>query len=76
MCMTQDSTGHHTTQSSIETVGEGFDARIRRRVKGDFGEEQQGFRKGRGTSDGDVRPETYYGTGQYGSGVRRPSESF
>ena len=29
-----------------------LDARIRRRVEGDFGEEQQGFRKGRGTSDG------------------------
>ena len=27
-------------------------AMIRRRVEGDFGEEQQGFRKGRGTSDG------------------------
>ena len=29
-----------------------LDAMIRRRVKGDFGEEQQGFRKGRGTADG------------------------
>ena len=29
-----------------------LDARIRRRVEGDFGEEQQGFGKGRGTSDG------------------------
>ena len=29
-----------------------LDARIRRRVEGDFGEEQQGFRKGRGTADG------------------------
>ena len=27
------------------------DARIRRRVEGDFGEEQQGFMKGRGTAD-------------------------
>ena len=27
-------------------------ARIRRRVEGNFGEEQQGFRKGRGTVDG------------------------
>ena len=27
-------------------------ARIRRRVEGEFGEEQQGFRKGRGTADG------------------------
>ena len=29
-----------------------LDARIRRRVEGDFGEEQQGFTKGRGTADG------------------------
>ena len=29
-----------------------LDARIRRRVEGDFGEEQQGFKKGRGTADG------------------------
>ena len=29
-----------------------LDARIRRRVEGDFGEEQQGFRKGRGIADG------------------------
>ena len=29
-----------------------LDARIRRRVVGDFGEEQQGFREGRGTADG------------------------
>ena len=33
----------------METV---LDARIRTRVEGDFGEEQQGFRKGRGTADG------------------------
>ena len=43
--------GPHTTQSSTETVRERvLDARIRRRVEGDFGEEQQGFRKGRGRS--------------------------
>ena len=29
-----------------------LEARIRRRVEGDFGEEQQGFRKGKGISDG------------------------
>ena len=29
-----------------------LDAKIRRRVECDFGEEQQGFRKGRGTADG------------------------
>ena len=38
--------GHHTTQPSTETVGEGLDARIRRRVEGDSGEEQQWSRKG------------------------------
>ena len=58
-----------------------LDARIRRRVEGDYGEEQQGFRKGRGTADGDIRSATdgreeTGGTGQYGSGVRRPRESF
>ena len=35
-----------------QAAGEGLDARIRRRVEGDFWEEQQGFRKGRGTLDG------------------------
>ena len=30
----------------------GLDAKIRRRVESDFGEEQQEFRKGRGTADG------------------------
>ena len=29
-----------------------LDARIRRRVEGDFGEEQQGFTRGRETADG------------------------
>ena len=29
-----------------------LDARIISRLEGDFGEEQQGFRKGRGTADG------------------------
>ena len=29
-----------------------LDAMIRRRVEGDFGEAQHGFRKGRGTADG------------------------
>ena len=52
MCMTQESTGAHATQPSTETGGEGFRCIIRRRVEGDFGEEQQGFRKGRGTADG------------------------
>ena len=58
-----------------------LDARIRRRVEGDFGEEQQGFMKGERNSRRDVRPETdgreeTGGTGQYGSGVRLPGESF
>ena len=60
-----------------------LDAMIRRRVEADdFGGKQQGFRKGRGTADDrDVRPETdgreeTGGAGQYGSGVRRPGESF
>ena len=56
-----------------------LDARIRRRVECDFGEEQQGFKKRRGTADGMYvlrhgREETG-GTGQYGSGVRRPGEN-
>ena len=29
-----------------------LEARVRRRVECEFGEEQQGFRKGRGTADG------------------------
>ena len=44
MCMPQESTG-----ALLERV---LDARIRRRVECYFGEEQQGFVKGRGTSDG------------------------
>ena len=58
-----------------------LDARIRRRVEGDFGEEQQAFGKGERNSRRDVRPETDGRqetgcTGQYGSGVRRLRESF
>ena len=36
----------------LKLLERGLDARIRRRVEGDVGEEQQGFRKGRGTADG------------------------
>ena len=36
----------------LKLLERGLDARIRRRVEFDFGEEQQGFRKGRGTADG------------------------
>ena len=36
----------------LKLLERGLDARIRRRVGYDFGEEHQGFRKGRGTADG------------------------
>ena len=36
----------------LELLERVLGARIRRRVEGDFGEEQQGFRKGRGTANG------------------------
>ena len=36
----------------LKLMGRVLDARIRRRVEGDFGEEQQGFRKRRRTADG------------------------
>ena len=54
-----------------------LDARIRRRVEGDFGGAR--FQEGERNSRRDVRPETdgreeTGGTGQYGSGVRRPGE--
>ena len=42
---------YSSSQPSTETAGDGLDTMIRRRVEGDFGEEQQGFRKGRGTAD-------------------------
>ena len=54
-----------------------LDARFTRIVEGDFGEEQQGFKKEiRTASRRDIRPETdgtekKGGTGLYGSGVRR-----
>ena len=35
----------------LELLESGLDAMVRRIVEGDFGEEQQGFRKGRGTAD-------------------------
>ena len=41
-----------TLLSQVLKLLEGvLDARIRRRVEGDFGEEQQGFRNGRGNAD-------------------------
>ena len=55
-----------------------LDARNRRREEGDFGEEQQWFGKGRGTSDGMYVLRQMVGkrrgTWQYGSGVCRPGE--
>ena len=56
-----------------------LDARIRRRVEGDFGGRPARFQKGERNSIRDVRPETdgreeTGGTGQYGSGVRGPRE--
>ena len=56
------------------------DARSRR-IVGDFEEEQQGFRKRRGTADGmyvlrQMVEKRLRGTGLYFSGFRRPGESF
>ena len=42
----------HTSYAIDILLERVLDARIRRRVEGDFEDEQQGFRKGRGTSDG------------------------
>ena len=53
--MTQESTGRGITllsQLVLKLLERVLDARIRRRVECDFGEEQQGFRKERGTADG------------------------
>ena len=56
-----------------------LDARIRRIVEGEFGGRPARFQEGERNSRRDVRPETdgreeTGGTGQYGSGVRRPRE--
>ncbi len=66
---------HHTTQPSIETVGDGF--RRKDQEKSKTARVQLGERN----SSRDVRPETdgreeTGGTGQYGYVVRRPGESF
>ena len=72
--------GHHTTEPSTETVGEGFRRKdlekSRRLLRGRTAMVQEGERSSRR----DVRPETdgregIGDTGQYGSGVRRPEES-
>ena len=65
----------------LQLVERVSDVRIRRIVECDFGEEQQGFGKARGTANGMLCPETdggeeTGGTGQYGSWVRLPGESF
>ena len=54
MCMTQESTGtsHYSAKYLLKLLERVLEARIMRRVEGDFGEEQQGFSKGRGTADG------------------------
>ena len=73
--------GHHTTQPITETFGEGFRRKdqenIRRGLRGRTASVQELERNSRR----DVCPETdgreeTRGLGQYGSGVRRPRESF
>ena len=44
--------GITTLSQVLKLLERVLDARIRRTVEGDFVEEQQGFRKGRGTADG------------------------
>ena len=46
MCITQESTGHHTTQPSTKVLERVLDARIRRRVECDFGENSKGSGRG------------------------------
>ena len=41
----------HGPSQVLKLLERGLDAMIRRRVEGDFEEEQQAFRKGRGTAD-------------------------
>ena len=58
-----------------------LDARIRRRVENDFGGRTARVQEGERNRRRDVCPDTYGreetgGTRQYGSGVRRPRESF
>ena len=52
MCRSQESTGASLLSQVMKLLERVLDARFRRRVDGDFWEEQQGFRKGRGTADG------------------------
>ena len=51
--MTHESTGASHYSAKYRTRHRGFSSKdVRRIVECDFGEEQQGFRKGRGTADG------------------------
>ena len=50
--MIQEGTGASLLSEVLKLLGRVLDARKRRRIEGDFGKEQQGFRKGRGTADG------------------------
>ena len=52
MCMTQESSGITLLSQLLKPLNRGLDAGTRRRVEVDFGEEQRGFRKGRGTANG------------------------
>ena len=52
MCMTQESTGASHYSVKYCNCSEGFRFKDQEKSRSDFGEEQQGFRKGRGTPDG------------------------
>ena len=52
MCMTQEKRGITLLSQVLKLLEKVLDAMIRRSVEGDFGEEQQGFGKGRGSADG------------------------
>ena len=53
VCMTQESTGASHNQPSTETIEEGFRRKDQEKsMGGDFGEEQQGFRRGEGQQTG------------------------
>ena len=52
LCKTLGKQRHHTSMSHHEAKGEDPGWGIRKRVEQELGEGQQGFRKGRGTTDG------------------------
>ena len=82
MCTTQESTGSsHVLSQVLKLLEMVLDAMIRRRVAGDFGGRPTRVQEGERNGRRDIRPETdgreeTGATGQYGSGVRRPRESF